>query len=557
MTVNADQPLPTNVRVSRWEIAITAVLFIALIAVNSTVEQLLLLCVLAYRGYRVARRRGWLDRFTRLEIAGITVLFVVFLIVNGPVWQILFGVSFALAVYWVARNHGATNRTAITALISQAARYASSTPAGTATPTATGSHPVYSDRMIIGTRTGDNQPVWLTDRQLAAHGLILGATGSGKSTSLLSVLCDEIERGAPVIAVDLKGSMQFSQQLAAACQQAGRPFMEWRPDGPCHWNPLAHGDATELKDKLMGAERFTEPHYQRAAERYLQTAIQVLQATAPDRPVTLAAVVGLLDPQTLKSMLTHAPRELVHRAGPYITSLNRDQQSAVLGLQSRLAILSESSVGEYLQPGPDQIDLRHALTGGNEVVLFSLNASRYGKLTGQLAAMIVQDLIAVAGQRQNQAGQPLALIAIDEFSALDADNILNLFARSRGAGMSVLLSTQELADLERLTPGFQDQVLGNIGVMLAHRQNVPHSAELIAQMIGTDTVWQTTHQTEQVRFFRNTQTRGTGLGTSKQVEEFRIHPNMIKELGIGQAILVTKTPTSTATTINVRPWQPR
>ncbi len=176
---------------------------------------------------------------------------------------------------------------------------------------------------------------------------------------------------------------------------------------------------------------------------------------------------------------------------------------------------------------------------------------------GQLAAMIVQDLITIAGQRQNQSNQPLALIAIDEFSALDADNILNLFARSRGAGMSVLLSTQELADLERLTPGFKDQVLGNIGVLMAHRQNVPHSAELIAQMIGTNSVWRTTHQTEQVRFFGNTQTRGTGLGTSKQVEEFRIHPNEIKELGIGQAVLITKAPTSSATPINVRPWQPR
>ena len=48
------------------------------------------------------------------------------------------------------------------------------------------------------------------------------------------------------------------------------------------WNPLAHGNATELKDKLIATERFTEPHYQRAAERYLQTAIQVLARAHPD-----------------------------------------------------------------------------------------------------------------------------------------------------------------------------------------------------------------------------------------------------------------------------------
>ena len=45
------------------------------------------------------------------------------------------------------------------------------------------------------------------------------------------------------------------------------------PTGPSHWNPLAYGNPTELKDKLVATERFTEPHYQRAAERYVQTAL--------------------------------------------------------------------------------------------------------------------------------------------------------------------------------------------------------------------------------------------------------------------------------------------
>ena len=38
---------------------------------------------------------------------------------------------------------------------------------------------------------------------------------------------------------------------------------------------------TELKDKLIATERFTEPHYQRAAERYVQTVLQVLARAHP------------------------------------------------------------------------------------------------------------------------------------------------------------------------------------------------------------------------------------------------------------------------------------
>ncbi len=107
--------------------------------------------------------------------------------------------------------------------------------------------------------------VILGDRQLSAHGLILGASGAGKSTTLLAITCDQIKRGAPVVAIDLKGSPQFARQLASACAASGRRLLVWSPDGPSYWNPVAHGNATECKDKIIASERFTEPHYQRAA----------------------------------------------------------------------------------------------------------------------------------------------------------------------------------------------------------------------------------------------------------------------------------------------------
>ena len=439
------------------------------------------------------------------------------------------------------------------------ARPAAATMNTAAATTAAGARPAAAPvpgQVMLGVDPA-RRPVRLSAQQLAAHGVILGATGSGKSTSLLSILCQQVGQGAPVIAIDLKGSLQFASALETAAKRAGRPFRVWRPEGPAHWNPLAYGDATELKDKLISAEKFTEPHYQRAAERYLQTTLQVLQAAAPDRPITLATVVGALEVDTLKKLLVHCPKELMARVGPYISQLNRDQQSAALGIQSRLAVISESAVGAWLQPGPEQIDLRHTLTGGNEVVLFSLNASRYGKLSAQIAAMVVQDIIAIAGHRLETRRRDLALVAVDEFSALEADNILNLLARAREAGISILLSTQEMADLERLATGFRDQVLGNSGFLLAHRQNVPDSAELIAKMIGTRTVWQHTYQTEASllsRMLTGDPARKTGRGTRKAVEEFQIHPNTIKSLSTGQAVLLTKIPTSAATPLNITAW---
>ena len=141
----------------------------------------------------------------------------------------------------------------------------------------------------------------LSDRQLAAHALIVGASGAGKSTTLLTdPRPSTIRRGRPVVAIDMKGSPAFAGELAAGgrARRADRSG-SGRWTGPSHWNPLAHGNATELKDKLIATERFTEPHYQRAAERYVQTVLAGARSSAPGRPPTLDEVVRLMDPRRL------------------------------------------------------------------------------------------------------------------------------------------------------------------------------------------------------------------------------------------------------------------
>ena len=55
--------------------------------------------------------------------------------------------------------------------------------------------------------------------------LILGASGAGKSTTLLTILTDQIRRGRPVVAIDMKGSPAFAARACARRPRAaGRPF---------------------------------------------------------------------------------------------------------------------------------------------------------------------------------------------------------------------------------------------------------------------------------------------------------------------------------------------
>ena len=149
----------------------------------------------------------------------------------------------------------------------------------------------------------------------SAHGLILGASGAGKTTTLLDDPADQIRRGRPVVAIDMKGSPAFARDARGRRGRRRAPVHGLDARRRAHWNPLAHGNATELKDKLIATERFTEPHYQRAAERYVQTVLQVLGQRPRRTAADASEVVALMDPRRLADRAQDLDRPLA-RAGP-------------------------------------------------------------------------------------------------------------------------------------------------------------------------------------------------------------------------------------------------
>ena len=410
------------------------------------------------------------------------------------------------------------------------------------------------DRFLLGVEDGSGRAVALSDRHLAAHGLILGASGSGKSTTLLRILSEEIARGRPVVAIDLKGSPSFELSLQSATARAGRPFRVWTLDGPEQWNPLAVGNPTELKDKLIATEQFSEPHYRRAAERYAQLALRTMTELEPDRPVTLARVVELLDPDRLLAAARALEPRRREDLSDYLRSLTRDQLSAIRGLASRLAIITESHTGAFLGDTPGAIDLREGLAE-RQTILFSLNSATYGQLAAQIGTLVVQDLVTATGARLRDGHAERALVAIDEFSALGSDNTMALVARAREAGISVFVATQELADLDRAGRGLREQVAGNTGVKIAHRQDVPESAEAVSRMAGTVRTWERTYHEQPAGLVL-----GLGMGLRKQrgstarlVDRPAIGPEQIRSLPTGKAVVITKTPEASARVVRVAP----
>ncbi len=356
------------------------------------------------------------------------------------------------------------------------------------------------------------------------HALVVGATGSGKTVTQTWVAARAIASGMGAVVVDPKGDEAMRAELRRAAAAAGRAFIEWTPTGSSVYNPFARGSETEVADKALAGEHFTEPHYLRQAQRYLGHAVRALRGA--DLEVSLRALVQHMDPAQLECLARLLPDTEARATHDYLDSLNARQRGDLTGVRDRLAILSESDVGRWLDPdtaGGERFELLEAVAE-RAVVYFSLESDRRPLLTQMLGAAIVQDLQTTVAALQ---GDPVpTLVIIDEFSAVAAAQVVRLFGRARSAGFSLLLGTQELSDLR--LPGHErllEQVMGNLSVLIAHRQVVPESARMIASLAGSRGAWRTSRHSD-------------GRSTRTRVREDVLDPGEVTRLGTGWAAVI-------------------
>jgi hypothetical protein len=356
------------------------------------------------------------------------------------------------------------------------------------------------------------------------HALVVGATGSGKTVTQTWIATQAIDSGMAAVVIDPKGDRGMRERVRLAALSDGRSFLEWTPEGDRIYNPYARGSASEIADKALAGERFTEPHYLRQAQRYLGHVVRALRDAHTE--VSLGTIVEHLEPSRLELLARSQPQPAAGATFAYLDSLSSRQQSDLAGVRDRLAILAESDIGRWLDPatvGASQFDLLAAVRE-RAVVYFSLDSDRRPLLAQMLGAAIVQDLQTAVASSQ---GRPVpTLVVIDEFSAIATEQVVRLFGRARSAGFSLLLGTQELSDLrphgdERLL----ERVLGNLSTLIAHRQVVPGSAELISDVAGTRGAW---------RVSRHSDGRTTRTRTRERV----LDPDQVMGLELGWAAVL-------------------
>ncbi|GIK77716.1 MAG: hypothetical protein EDQ89_02500 [Acidobacteria bacterium] len=409
------------------------------------------------------------------------------------------------------------------------------------------------ERLALGIRRDRELATVPLGVRQGVRGFIPGAPGSGKTVTLAAHASAYVRSGMAAIVVDPKGDRYLREVLDAEAERSGRELLEWSPDGPIAYNPLGRGTPTEIADKALAAEQFTEPHFLRQAQRYLGLVLAAMRG-AGEWPPSLSRLVYYYEPDHLSYLAGLCEADLSERITGYVNDLQPRTRAELGGARDRLAVLAESELGRWLEPaeGTPQLDLAEVLAE-RKLAYVRLDADRFPLASQMLGAAVVVDLITVTAGLHGT--EPSGLVIVDEFAALAAEQVSRLLSRSRSAGLSVLIGTQSFADLTVARPGDQTdslrrQVLADVDYVVAHRQSEPEAAEILAAMAGTQPVWTVTRHTRE----RLGASAPAEEGTRKRSREFVRHPDEFKRLGVGEAIVIE--PTSRREPSVVRIWTP-
>ncbi len=403
-----------------------------------------------------------------------------------------------------------------------------------------GRGPLTADGVLLGT---DHRGAPIRIPELTAHATIVGGSNSGKTHTAKVLLEGHVAGGAGFVVLDGKGGTDLPRLALALGARHGRPVALWslRPYGDTSldvhrlpWNVLGDGDATEIKDRIATSEEQSEPYYRAVAARGVLAATRVLGESGD--AVRLDALAAALEqPARLRSALAGtAPDDAA-----WLASLGESERSALRGMASRLRTMVASDGAEALLPDKAGREIRlHDAVRDGWLVVFTLPQGVYPELVPHVTRYALQALNAVCA-RIEATGRPAnTLVFVDELSAFDGDQLCAGFERGRSAGVRFVVATQSLSNLE--TAGGKKLLhaaLDNAELAVIHRQAVPEAAEFLASVGGTEETWEHTHKVRDASG-RRLGWDETGERARRLVDRFKTHPNVIKTLPRGEAIII-------------------
>jgi single-strand DNA-binding protein len=372
--------------------------------------------------------------------------------------------------------------------------------------------PTDSEGIFLGYRlAGDallpcrRDRVFLPLSRLSHHLLVAGATGSGKTETVLRI-ADSLARTSDwtIVYIDGKGDAETKARFSRLMAEAGRRVWLF-PDEPYDgWR----GSAEEIAGRLLQLVDFAD---EGGGAYYRDLAVNTIRLacdTPAGPPRGSGELLGRLRRDTLLGLHPRGSAAAVE-----IAALRREQLD---GIRARYAAFFATVAGTLEgQVALDDLDTAY----------FLLDGLRLKYEAGYLARFLVEEFTQWAVGRKPRSQR--VLLIVDEFSAIAqaGHGLVDVVERMRGFGVAAILCPQLAEGMG--SPEAAARIIGSAQTILLHAMATP---EQFVHAGGTRRVYGTTRQLEGERF--------TGLGSTRVEQEYRVDPSDVRRLGVGQCFAI-------------------
>lgn len=347
----------------------------------------------------------------------------------------------------------------------------------------------------------------------ASHIVAIGATGAGKTQSILRIAAAHMALGWRVIVIDAKEDYATSRDFYRLARESGideRRALIWPSSGPMD---LFRGEPTAIRDRLMACAGYSEPYYRAVAA----TLLSLVTDDTPT-PATLADVLARLDQTALKAKWAGTTNAAV------AASLKPDE---VQGVRYRYFDLERQlvSIGAVAQvPGGWSWE-------NCDAAWVTLPTSTRTDAAAAFGRALLVDLVSYIRDASRRDSRPILLV-VEELGAIvsgDPDTaqlVIEAFERARSANVRVIVSVQTPEGLG--APDAQARILHSGAAVLAHRMPSP---EIISNLLGTRYGLEASLGVDRQGVLLQS-------GSLREQAQFVLSPNVLRRLPTGQAVFI-------------------
>jgi type IV secretory pathway TraG/TraD family ATPase VirD4 len=430
--------------------------------------------------------------------------------------------------------------------------------------------------VTLGYDAESGREIFLPDRILTQHMAVVGSSGAGKTSFLLSLIYQQIRRGGTVIFMDGKRRHSgFAKMawLADACGRAAdlRVIDPQDPTLSHAYNPLLAKDAEKEAGvvaskihKLMPSIPDGHPasYYSNLAYEAILKMVRALHRLK--RSFSYRDVLALFESpdqafRILRQELYNDSNfESLIEVEKFVRKFKTMGQMSDLlsGLISELGAISGKPMGDFLCRPASDVDFYQAIKKG-QIIYAALPRLQETKKSEKLGKVILTDLQSSIGAIYNEKEfQPLmpALVVLDEFGSYAIPDFSVVFEQAREAGIAVVAAfqlTSQLSDIEKgLSKGFLETVMGNTETKVFLRLKSLESALWASDFFGQEIRWfsqvsegRSMSDTEQVislnRYVNPRRTEGQSASLARrQMYDQKVRPEtLLHQLEVGEAFI--------------------